>query len=102
MLSVHGHGDNWVADPLIFSISRPRQVKVRGSAEWWLDRLLALYLHPIELYPQRGRLPDPKGTGNSPLLLCTYALVKERELRRYLEMLEAYWPEEKNSLCPGQ
>ena len=33
MLSVHGHGDNWVADPPIFPISRARKVKVRGSAD---------------------------------------------------------------------
>ena len=72
------------------------------QARWWLDRLLALYLHPIELYPQSGRLSDQKSTGKSPLLLCTYALVKERELRRYLEMLEAYWPKLETSLCSGQ
>ena len=72
------------------------------AAEWWLDRLLALYLHPIELYPQS--IPDPKAglviiltyravpaewpsfllllEGISPLLLCTYALVKEGEVSR--------------------
>ena len=52
-----------------------------------------------------GSIPDPKAgqsTGKSPLLLCTYALVKERELRRYLEMLEAYWPKLETSLCSGQ
>ena len=35
MLSVHGHGDNLVADPPIFPISRARKVRVRGSAEYY-------------------------------------------------------------------
>ena len=59
-------------------ISRLDMKKIQ-AAEWWLDRLLALYLHPIELYPQSGRLLGRISTGNSPLLLCTYALVKEGE-----------------------
>ena len=40
------------------------------AAEWWLDRLLALYLHPIELYPQS--IPDPKA---GLVIILTYRAV---------------------------